>query len=166
MKKIYKLFRKTDNINSEKDDKNLDYQIIIKKLKEDLKDIDSNNNSNNNNLSMVTNNEEKIDRKNLDIDIDINIEQQKIFIAEENIKKRKEWLEHMENSMSISPNDSIIFLKLLVSEAFRRNPIIKEKYKETCKNIFKNNSDPEIIKTMILKLELFAENKDIYILET
>jgi hypothetical protein len=58
--------------------------------------------------------------------------------------------------MMISQNDSIIFTKLLVSEAFRRNKRVKIKYYETCNNIFKNYNDLKIIKSMILGLSLFT----------
>ncbi len=86
------------------------------------------------------------------------ISKQQELIKQEKLNMHKKWMNKMENEKSICKTDSIISLKLLVQEAFRRNPILKEKYNKKCQEIFSNNCDPIIIKQLLLKLSLFSDS--------
>ncbi len=186
MKRIYNYFfnkNKKNNANDENEETVIDYKSILKKLKEDLENMDMDKKcedvqQNYEYIELTRENTQIFDFKFDDKEnavsgsnIDINnlrevyqkkfdVDEQKKTIIEERINRQKKWVNNMENTMMISPNDSIIFTKLLVSEAFRRDERVKVKYYETCNNIFRNHTDPKIIKSMIIGLPLFIDPKD------
>jgi hypothetical protein len=166
MKQILEyLFDKKKESQKIKEDNDIDYKKYLRKLRENFEKINLSQNNNNEYIEILhekinnDNNNGKIIIKNK-LDIDIDIEKQKMDILEEKIKKRNEWINNMESNIYLSPNDSIISTKLLVSEAFRRNPHIKKKYYRICNRIFENNTNPKIIKSLILRLQLFTNKNE------
>ena len=62
----------------------------------------------------------------------------------------------MEKNKKISDRDSIIASKILVQEAYRINPKIKETHSHIINHIFESYSDPQVIRAMLSRARIFA----------
>jgi hypothetical protein len=89
------------------------------------------------------------------------IQEQKEAVGMEKYSKNRDWIDEMEERKRMIYNDQILASKILVKEAFRRNPNIKNKYGEICNEIFQSNFDPNTIRLLLSRLKLFSDPEKI-----